>query len=134
MMRAIHRRYLREFFTAMGAYVALIALYGLLVPRLPTSPWRFALAIAPLLPVIGVIRAVVRLIRDEDELERRIDLEAFAIAAMVTGFGFFSYGLLLSVGAFLKVPAFLVAILVMPVLFGSYGLAKWAVARRYARP
>lgn len=134
-MRAIHRRYLREFLTAMGAYVALIALYGLLVPGLPPgSPWRVMLAIAPLLPVIGVIRAVVRLIRDEDELERRIDLEAFAIAAMLTGFGFFSYGLLLSVGALPGVPAFLVAILVMPALFGSYGLAKWAVARRYARP
>jgi hypothetical protein len=133
-MRTVHRRYLREFFTSMGTYVALIALYGVLVPRLPTSPWRFVLAIAPLLPVIGVIRAVVRLIRDEDELERRIDLEAFAIAAMVTGFGFFSYGLLLSVGAFPMAPAFLVAILVMPCLFGSYGLAKWAVSRRYARP
>jgi hypothetical protein len=133
MMRPIHRRYLREFFTAMGAYVVLIVLYGALAPRLPTSSWRFVLAIAPLLPVIGVIRAVVRLIRDEDELERRIDLEAFAIAAMVTGFGFFSYGLLLSVGAFPAPPAFLVAILVMPGLFGSYGLARWAVSRRYAR-
>ncbi|MFK2905838.1 hypothetical protein ISP17_17900 [Dyella ginsengisoli] len=132
-MRPIHRRYLREFFTAMGAYVVLIVLYGALAPRLPTSSWRFVLAIAPLLPVTGVIRAVVRLIRDEDELERRIDLEAFAIAAMVTGFGFFSYGLLLSVGAFPAPPAFLVAILVMPGLFGSYGLARWAVSRRYAR-
>lgn len=133
-MRTIQRRYLREFLTAMGAYVALIALYGVLVPRLQTNPWRFVLAIALLLPVIGVIHAVVRLIRDEDELERRIDLEAFAIAAMVTGFGFFSYGLLLSVGTFPMAPAFLVAILVMPGLFGCYGLAKWAVARRYARP
>lgn len=132
-MRAIHRRYLREFFAGMTMYLALIALYGVLAPRLPTSPWRFVLAIAPLLPVIGVIRAVVRLIRDEDELERRIDLEAFAIAAMVTGFGFFSYGLLLSVGAFPTPPAFFLAILVMPALFGSYGLAKWAVSRRYAR-
>ncbi len=132
-MRAVHRRYRREFFRAMGMYVALIGLYGVLVPRLPTGPWRFVLAIAPLLPVIGVIRAVVRLIRDEDELERRIDREAFAIAAMLTGFGF-SYGLLLSVGAFPAPPASLLAILVMPGLFGSYGLAKWAVARRYARP
>ncbi len=132
-MRAIHKRYLREFFLAMAAYVALIVLYGVLVPRLPNSPWRFVLASVPLLPVIGVIRAVVRLVRDEDELEQRIDLEAFAIAAMLTGFGFFSYGLLLSVSAFPKPPAFLVAILVMPALFGSYGVAKWRVSRRYAK-
>lgn len=133
-MRAVHKRYLREFIPAMLAYSVLIVLSGLLLPKVASLPWRVPLALLPLLPVVLAIRAMVRVLRDQDELERRIDLEAFAIAAMVTGFGFFSYGLLLSVGAFPKVPAFLVAILVMPALFGSYGLAKWAVARRYARP
>jgi len=133
-MRSIHRRNLRELFAAMGACVALIALYGVLVPRLPASPWRLVLAIAPLLPVIGAIRAAVRLIRDEDDLERRIDLEVFAIAAMVTGFGFFSGGLLLSVGTLPSPLALLVAIPVIPSLFGSYGIAKRAVSRRHARP
>lgn len=131
-MRAIHKRYLREFFLAMAAYMALIALYGALVTRLHDTGWRLVLAVLPLLPVVGVIRAVVRLIRDEDELERRIDLEAFAIAAMVVGFGFFSYGLLLGAQVLPRPPATLTALLVMPALFASYGLAKWVVARRYA--
>lgn len=131
-MRAVYKRYLREFFLAMGGYVALILLYGVLVPRLHDALWRGVLAVLPLLPVLGVIRAVVRLIRDEDELERRIDLESFAIAAMVVGFGFFSYGLLLGAAVLPMPPAELVALLVMPALFASYGLAKWRVARRYA--
>lgn len=131
-MRAVYKRYLREFFLAMGGYVALILLYGVLVPRLHDVSWRGVLAVLPLLPMLGVIRAVVRLIRDEDELERRIDLEAFAIAAMVVGFGFFSYGLLLGAAVLPMPPVELVALLVMPVLFVSYGLAKWRVARRYA--
>lgn len=132
-MRAIHKRYLRSMLVASLAYFALIVLFALLVPHVHGTAGRIGLALLPLPPVAVMIRALVRLVREEDELEQRIDLESFAIAAMVTGFGFFSYGLLLSVGAFARPPAFLIAILVMPALFASYGLAKWAVTRRYAR-
>lgn len=132
-MRTIQKRYLREMLAATMAYIALILLFAMGIPHLKVAALRIVLALLPLLPVLAMIRAMVRLLREEDELERRIDLESFAIAAMVTGFGFFSYGLLLSVGAFARPPAFLIAILVMPALFTSYGLAKWAVTRRYAR-
>ncbi|MGN6381196.1 MAG: hypothetical protein ACTHMK_01215 [Dyella sp.] len=131
-MRAIQKRYLREMLAATIAYVALIMLFAMGIPHLKVAALRIVLALLPLLPVLAMIRAMVRLLRDEDELERRIDLEAFAIASMLTGFGFFSVGLLLSVNVFTRPPAFLVAILVLPALFGSYGLAKWFVARRYA--
>lgn len=133
-MRAIQKRYLREMLAATMAYVALIMLFAVGIPHLKVAALRIVLALLPLLPVLAMIRAMVRLLRDEDELERRIDLEAFAIASMLTGFGFFSVGLLLSVNAFTRPPAFLVAILVLPSLFGCYGLVKWFVARRYARP
>lgn len=132
-MRAIQKRYLREMVAATMAYLALIMLFAFGIPHVKVAALRMVLALLPLLPVLAMIRAMVRLLRDEDELERRIDLEAFAIASMLTGFGFFSVGLLLSVNALTRPPAFLVAILVLPSLFGSYGLAKWFVARRYAR-
>jgi len=132
-MRAIQKRYLREMVAATMAYLALIMLFAFGIPHVKLAALRIVLALLPLLPVLAMIRAMVRLLRDEDELERRIDLEAFAIASMLTGFGFFSVGLLLSVNALTRPPAFLVAILVLPSLFGSYGLAKWFVARRYAR-
>lgn len=130
-MRAVHKRYLREFILAMSAYVVLIVLYGVLMPRTQGMLWRVMLAVLPLLPVVLVIRAIVRVIRDQDELERRIDLEAIAIAAMSTGFGYFSFGFLLNAGIGLKVSPADVAIWVLPCLFGTFGLAKLLVARRY---
>ncbi len=130
-MRAVHKRYLREFIPAMSAYVLLVLLYGVLIRRTEAMPWRVVLAVLPLLPIVMVIRAIVRVIRDQDELERRIDLEAIAIAAMSTGFGYFSFGFLLNADIGLKFAAADVAIWVMPCLFGSFGVAKLLVARRY---
>lgn len=132
-MRAVHKRYLREFIPAMLGYVALILVYGTLVPRTESVAGRAVLAILPLLPIVLLIRAMVRVIRDQDELERRIDLEAIAIAAMSTAFGFFSFGLLLSAGIGWKVAPDAVAIWVLPCLFGSFGIAKLFVARRYRK-
>lgn len=130
-MRAVHKRYLREFIPAMSAYVLLVLLYGVLMPRTESMLWRVVLAALPLLPTVLVIRAIVRVIHDQDELERRIDLEAIAIAAMSTGFGYFSFGFLLNAGIDPKIAPSDVAIWVMPCLFGSFGLAKLLVARRY---
>jgi hypothetical protein len=130
-MRAVHKRYLREFIPAMSAYVLLVMLYGRLMPRTQSVPWRVVLAVLPLLPTVLVIRAIVRVIRDQDELERRIDLEAIAIAAMSTGFGYFSLGFLLNAGIGLKIAPESMAIWVLPCLFASYGVAKLLVARRY---
>jgi len=87
--------------------------------------------VLPLLPVVLVIRAIVRVIRDQDELERRIDLEAIAIAAMSTGFGHFSFGFLLNADIGLEIAPAFMAIWVMPCLFASYGMAKLLVVRRY---
>lgn len=130
-MRAVHKRYLGEFIPAMAAYVLLILLYGLLMPRTTSMLWRVVLALLPLLPIAMVIRAMARVIRDQDELERRIDLEAIAIAAMSTGFGYFSFGFLLNAGLGLVVSPASVAIWVLPCLFASFGIAKALVIRRY---
>jgi hypothetical protein len=130
-MRAVHKRYLREFIPAMSAYVLLVLLYGVLMPGTRSMGWRIVLAVLPLLPTALVIRALVRVIRDQDELERRIDLEAIAIAAMSTGFGYFSFGFLLNANIGLRVAPASMAIWVMPCLFASYGVAKLLVIRRY---
>lgn len=130
-MRAVHKRYLHEFFPAMLGYVALILVYGALVPRTGSVAGRVVLAMLPLLPIVLLIRAMIRVIRDQDELERRIDLEAIAIAAVSTAFGFFSFGLLLSAGIGWKVAPDAVAIWVLPCLFGTFGIAKLLVSLRY---
>lgn len=130
-MREVHKRYLREFLPAMAVYAVLIVVFGMFASRVGSVAGRVALALLPLLPILLAIRAMVRVLRDQDELERRIDLESFAIAAMATGFGFFSFGLLLTAGIGWQVRGDAVAIWVMPCLFASFGIAKLLVARRY---
>ena len=130
-MREVHKRYLREFLPAMGAYAVLIILFGLLVSRIDSVVGRVLLALLPLLPILRAIRAMVRVLRGQDELERRIDLESFAIAAMTTGFGFFSFGLLLSADVGWHVRGVTVASWVMPCLFATFGIAKIVVSRHY---
>ncbi len=130
-MRKVHRRYLREFLPASVAYAVLIIAYGFLARGLESVLWRCIRVVLPLVPVILMIRVMVRVIRDQDELERRIDLEAIAIASMVTGFGFFTFGMLLGASNWQAAKADAVAIWVLPYLFLSFGLAKIWVSRRY---
>lgn len=131
-MRPVQKRYLIEFFPAIAAYM--VVLFG--------SFWvlrhfaglgmatRSALALLPMVPIALVARAIVRVIRDSDELERRIDLEAAAIAGLVVGLGFFSLGLLAS-GKVIELDGSAVAIWVFPALCGTYGIAKAWASRRF---
>lgn len=130
-MRAVHKRYLREFFPAMLAYVVLIFLSVSWLKTLEGTAARTAVTLLPLIPIAFVIRAMVRVIRDQDEFERRIDLESIAIAGGIGGFGFFTYGMLLNAQVLAPPPAEAVAIWVMPVLFACFGLVKWAVRLYY---
>jgi len=130
-MRPVHRRYLREFIPAMLGYVLLIlgSVYWLRFGQ-PPANWRPVIALLPVLPIILVMRAMVRVIRDSDELERRIELEAVAISALLVGTGFFSAGLLAGAKV-IVLDGDAVAVWVLPALCAIYGIAKcWAV-RRY---
>ncbi|TCV92308.1 hypothetical protein EC912_10713 [Luteibacter rhizovicinus] len=132
-MRAVHKRYLREFIPAMVGYVVLIFGSVWMLKRVDTGWLRAAITLLPIIPIAFVIRAMVRVIRDQDELERRIDLEAIAIAGALSGFGFFSYGLLLNAGTLPAPPAEAVAIWVMPVLMGTFGIVKCGMSQYYRR-
>ena len=130
-MRPVHRRYLREFIPAMVGYVLLIlgSVYWLRFGQ-PPANWRPVIALLPVFPIILVMRAMVRVIRDSDELERRIELEAVAISALLVGTGFFSAGLLAGAKV-IALDGDAVAVWVLPALCAIYGIAKcWAV-RRY---
>jgi hypothetical protein len=133
-MRAVHKRYHREFFPAMAGYVVLLLGSVWLLQRgIESRALRAAITLLPALPIALVIRAMIRVIRDQDELERRIDLEAIAASGALTGFGFFTYGLLLSGNVLASPSAQTVAIWVMPVLFATFGVAKCLVRRHYRR-
>ncbi|MEO8809925.1 MAG: hypothetical protein ABI386_06740 [Rhodanobacter sp.] len=127
-MRAEQRRYVREFFPAMAAYVVLLFVSQAMLGHVHALAWKTIIVLLPVLPIVLVVRAMVRLILASDELERRLQLEAISIASL-------SVGLLSFAAAFLRgaglLPIDNALMWVLPALFGVYGIASWWVRRRF---
>lgn len=130
-MRAVQRRYLREILPATATYVAVLLL-SLHLLRDAGSAWpaaaRAALALAPMLPVAFMARAIVRAIRDSDEFQRKLSLEAAAVAGLAVGLGYFSLALLGKAGL-LQLDAVALAVWVFPSLCAAFGIAKLWLSR-----
>ena len=92
------RSYAREFGLAMVAYGATLFLSIWLINTAPGAPWRFAIALLPMIPAIGVLVAVLRQLRRMDELQRQIQFEALAFAFAGTALITFGYGFVENVG------------------------------------
>ncbi|MEO8779261.1 MAG: hypothetical protein ABI389_11405 [Rhodanobacter sp.] len=127
-LRAAQRRYTREFFPAMAAYVLLLFASQEMLEHVHAVPLKVLIVLLPVLPVVFVVRAMVRLILASDELERRLQLEAISTASI-------SVGLLSFAAAFLRgaglLPIDNALMWVLPALFGAYGIANWWVRRRF---
>lgn len=129
-MKTLSRRYFREFGTAILAYTVLLpaAFWAL---RHAEPAWaRMALSLLPVLAIAMAGRAILRFVRDSDEMQRRIQLEAFALAALVLGVGSFALGMLVKA----DVLAFdgTALMLVLPAYVLLYALFALLAARRYA--
>lgn len=121
------RRYLREFFFAMSLYVvALIASVTSLKIFEFARGWQIVISLAPALPVVFVIIALMRLLMNGDELQQRVHLLATTFSAVLTGLITFSYGFLENVG-FPKLPTFAI----FPMLFLLWGVGLGYFTRRY---
>jgi hypothetical protein len=123
---------LREFLFSFIGYIASLCPSLIWLKTLEGTAPRAVVALLPVVPIAFLIRAVVRVVRDEDELERRIDLESLAIALGIGGFGFFTYGFLLLARVLPDPSSAVIAIWVLPVLLMCFGLVKIAVGRHYA--
>ena len=127
-MRAAQRRYVREFLPAMTAYALLLFASLALLKYVQAVPLRVVIVLLPVLPIVFVVRAMVRLVLASDELERRLQLEAISIASM-------SVGLLSFAAAFLQGAGLLPIdnglMWVLPALFAAYGMANWWVRRPF---
>lgn len=88
------RGYLVRLAIAIAAYAVALAVAGLALRVLPDAgPWRYVVLALPLLPAAGVAVAVLRYLREADEMQRQIHLEslgaAFAAGSLITfGYGF----------------------------------------------
>ena len=87
-------QYLRRMTSAFVVYAAILAPSIPLIAAHPDAAWRFPLAIAPILPFVYGMFVYVRYLRLIDELQRRIAVEALAIAFGASAAITFGYGLL----------------------------------------
>ena len=62
------------------------------------GPWKYAIAVLPVLPALGVPFAVVRFCQAMDELQRRIQLESLAFGFGAAAIATFTYGFLQNAG------------------------------------
>lgn len=124
--KGVRRRYNRDMATATAAYIGVLVVALTLLKAYPDAWWRYAVALAPMVPCAGIVRAVMRYLRGADELQRRIELEALAFAFAAGSLLTFSYGFLQIVG--LPDVSWMA---VWPVLAGCWIVGKWLAHRRY---
>jgi hypothetical protein len=82
-------------------------------------------------PIAMTLRAMIRYIRDVDELQQRIELQAVSFAAAFVSLLYLTAGLL-QAAKVLDIPASAAMIWVFPLVCLAYGLAKTVVSRRYS--
>jgi hypothetical protein len=117
-----------ELWLGMLLYVLFMIAAGatLLSVERPGS-WRYLAGLAPTLPILMVLRGYLRMVRHQDELYRRVQLEAIAIAAAITIVFSFTAWFLESFHVTRHVSIQWAGIL----LFFSYAVAAGVLMRRY---
>ena len=123
----VMKRYYKEFAIAMGTYViTVIASVNILTRFEFPQAARTIIALTPVVPTVFVIIAIMRSLRDSDELQQKIQLNAIAFSCIATGLVTFSYGFLEGIG-FPQFPT----ILVFPMMTTIWGLSVGYFSRRY---
>jgi len=125
------RRYLRQTVPAMALYVVAVCLSVSWLKQVDNVALRALIALLPVPPIALLVRAMMRRIREADELQRRIEIEALAIATTCMSLGYLAAGLLQSAKV-VDVRASAAMILVFPLICLAYAIAKVVLSRRYA--
>ena len=128
--KRLARRYQREMWPAMTAYVLVMLGWKRLLGLVDATWLKVVIALFPALLVLWVMRAFVRYVRDSDEMQRRIELESGSVAGLVTSGAYLSAGFLQS-ASLIDVPSKVAMIWVFPMLCMAYGIAKLVIGRRY---
>lgn len=130
-MRPAEKRYLKRTLLAFGLYGAVIyATDSLLVNGNLSPAEATAFALAPMLPVLLFVKAMLGFYRTLDELQRKVVADAIVAATCVVGFSSLAWGWLEIRMAVPMLPT----IWVMPALFAVFGIALPVVSRRYSGP
>ncbi|MFN8381631.1 MAG: hypothetical protein U0V02_06815 [Anaerolineales bacterium] len=123
----VQKRYFRELYLSIAAYV--IILFGsisILKKFEFSAVMQGIIALTPVIPIIFIIIAIMRGIKDSDELQQKVQLNAIMFSAIATGLITFSYGLLEGVG-FPPFPT----IWVLPMMFVFWGFSLGFFWKKY---
>lgn len=134
-MSDLQGKYGKRFIIGMATYVVLLLVSLLLLQSSYLSERETAVstlaavlvALLPVIPFVLAMTAVVGQVREQDELKKRIHLEAVLITALLTGGLTFSYGLLEASGL---VPA-LPFIVIAPFMIMVWGVTNAIISRWY---
>ncbi|WP_136411439.1 hypothetical protein [Luteimonas yindakuii] len=129
-MTPASRRYAREFLPAMAAYAVILMASTWFLRSIEAIPLRALLALLPFVPVVYAARALLHFLHAMDEFQRKLQLEAFALAALALTLGSFALGLLAAADV-IAPPVDLVLMLVLPAFCVLHGLFACVAARRY---
>lgn len=121
------KRYFKEFGISMLAYVVVLLVCITILKNvdLPKAA-QIVVALLPVIPTIFSVIAVMRWLRDSDELQQKTQLQAVAFSAVLTGLITFSYGFLENVG-FPHFPT----TFVFPIMIALWGVGAGIFARKY---
>lgn len=90
------------------------------------APWKYLIAGAPFFPALLLLLVIVRVIRELDELQRKIQFEAIAFSFSAVAVISFGYGLLENAG----MPP-LNLIWICPLMTICWSSSVWFARRRY---
>jgi hypothetical protein len=116
----------RPLLIPLAVYLILLPGVALFLEAHPWSLWRYLVVLAPMIPGAFIAVGLVRVIRQLDELSRKIIYESLAITFAVTLFLLLALGLLEMAGlpqvSSLYLTAFMIVVLIV---------AKVMISRRY---
>lgn len=123
----VQKRYFKEFYLSITAYVVILFTSISILKKFEfSSVVQGIIALTPVVPIIFIIIAIMRGIKDSDELQQKVQLNAIMFSAVATGLITFSYGLLEGVG-FPPFPT----IWVLPMMFIFWGFSLGFFWKRY---
>ena len=129
--RPAGRRYMRAMWPILIAYSLILFVSSWALKQgIASIPLRAVVALLPVLPLLLLLRVALRYLRETDELQRRIEIEAIGIASLLVSMLYFGGGLLVQAKV-LSLNTGAVMIWVFPLIMLFYGIAKFFAVRRY---
>lgn len=125
-MEANAKRYMKEFGISMAAYSVMVPVSIHLLERHEQSPWRYLLALLPVIPAAFAMWAAIRSFRNLDELQRRIQFEGLAFSFLAVSLLTLTWGFLQNAGL-----PHADVIWIAPLLIVLRGLGLALASRRY---